>query len=167
MTRNHPPGTEDGSAGRERGVSPVVGTVLLVAITLLLASLAGVYFTTLSEPPETEPEVDFGYTYNNDCLGSDDLVITHRGGEHFDASRTYAVLDGTSKSFDNLGTSGEVTAGDSIVIDGSGGSYPADMMEMTVRIVWVHPENDESFVLEAFELPDPCPSGPRLETGGH
>jgi len=157
MTRNDRHGTEDGSRDRKRGVSPVVGTVLLVAITLLLATVVGAYFTTLADPPTTEPEVDFGYSYNYDCFGSDDLEIVHRGGDDFDPSRTYAVLDETSKSFEELGASGDFTAGDTVVVSEDVDSeYPVDMMEMTLRIVWVNPENDESFVLETFEIPQAC-----------
>jgi flagellin-like protein len=166
MTRNDPPATDHDPTGRKRGVSPVVGVVLLVAITLLLATVVGVYFSTLAQPPTTEPEVDFGFAYNYDCFGPDDFEVVHRGGDDIDPSRTYAVLDGTSTSFAELGASGKFTAGNKVVVSKAVDSeYPVDMMEMTLRIVWVNPESDESFVLETFEIPRAC-VGPALEAGG-
>jgi hypothetical protein len=68
--------------GSERGVSTVVGTVLLVAIVVGLAGVVGTTLTTVGTPAD-RPEVAFGVEFEDDAGpgGHDVLRIVHRGGE--------------------------------------------------------------------------------------
>lgn len=67
----------------DRAVSPVIGVVLMVAVTVVLASVIGVFAVGLGETAQTNvPEVDFDFTYGS---GSS-VTISHEGGQNIDAS---------------------------------------------------------------------------------
>lgn len=143
----------------EDAVSPVVGVVLLLGITVVLGAIAGVYFFALTDTPTQQPSVDFEYNYDRVVLDCDTLVVIHDGGDTLDASRTTLRMGNESNSTANLGVGSEFTAGESISIDGDhpaksgGGYFPCDMGGETLRIVWEHPENGDSFVIGKYEVP--------------
>ncbi|WP_324755788.1 type IV pilin N-terminal domain-containing protein [Haloarcula montana] len=63
--------------GDERGVSPVIGTVLLVALTVLLSALIGTLaFGFASGMAQDSPLVDFRMNQNRTTV-----VLTHAGGD--------------------------------------------------------------------------------------
>jgi flagellin-like protein len=86
----------------ERGVSKVVGVILMVAITVLLAAtvavFAGGFDEQLSKPAPVE---GFDDEYVSSGVGNTDyrpyVNITHVGDEHLDASRVY-ITDGDGNS---------------------------------------------------------------------
>jgi flagellin-like protein len=68
------------STSRDRAVSPVLGAVLLVALTVVLAAVVGGF--ALAETP-TEPPP----TARIDCeadVGTDRVACVHRGGDELD-----------------------------------------------------------------------------------
>lgn len=91
--------------GPERGVSPVVGVVLLVAIMLLLAVVTGGIFLGLGDRlKEPAPlfasdggRVDVGVS--NGAITSQDLVLAHRGGQTLDVSKVEVLLDDGNGSY--------------------------------------------------------------------
>jgi flagellin-like protein len=71
-----------------RGVSPVIGTVLLVAIVVILAALAGVaVFAIGDEPQEQTPGVSFDTEFEvvDDLDPHWRVVVEHGGGESLPA----------------------------------------------------------------------------------
>lgn len=77
----------------ERGITPVVGIVLLVAITVLLAGTAGAFFFGFADrPAEVEqPTVAFEF---EDSVGSGDDTVTvkHTSGEKVLAKNLYVKV---------------------------------------------------------------------------
>mgnify|MGYP003835453979 CR=1 FL=1 len=76
--------------GTDRAVSPVIGVILMVAVTVVLAAVIGTFVLDLgglaaSRPPSAAVTVTADATANT-------LTITHRGGDRLDASRTRVVL---------------------------------------------------------------------------
>jgi|GEM_PF-331307 flagellin-like protein len=71
--------------GEDRAVSPVIGVVLMVAVTALLAATVGSFFLGLGgEQSEAAPQVakSDGELIRNDSIRFDQrVIITHRGGE--------------------------------------------------------------------------------------
>ncbi|WP_435097211.1 type IV pilin [Halarchaeum sp. P4] len=64
----------------ERAVSPVVGTILMVAITVILAAVIGAaVFGIVGDIGQTAPQATFEWDYNNST--SDTLTVMHAGGE--------------------------------------------------------------------------------------
>lgn len=87
MTRSH---REAGQHGNDRAVSPVIGVILMVAVTVVLAAVIGTFVLDLgglaaTRPPSAAVTVTADATTNS-------LTIAHRGGDRLDASRTRVVL---------------------------------------------------------------------------
>lgn len=79
---------------RDRGVSPVVGVILMVAVTVVLAAVLGTFVLDLggvaaSRPPMASIGVDADSV-------ADVLVLHHRGGDRLDSSRTRIVVQNGS-----------------------------------------------------------------------
>ncbi|WP_276258366.1 type IV pilin [Haloglomus litoreum] len=125
----------------ERAVSPVIGTVLLVALTVLLAvavSTTALGVGTLADPT---PSARFSFAYE-EGVG---LVVTHEGGRAIDAEYLAVVgedPDGVA-GFGPWAGTGSVGAGDSTVVTGVDGNE-------IVRVVWS--EDRRSSVLAATTL---------------
>jgi len=112
----------------DRGVSPVIGVILMVAITVILAAVIGTFVLGLgSNVGNNSPSATFDYQYND--WGSTDrgLNITDQGGDAIDQSTiTVTVGDVTlygdseaNASVDNVTASGwesgdQITAGDTL-----------------------------------------------------
>jgi len=85
----------------DRGVTPVVGVIVVVAVTVILASIAGAYFIGLTDdigetPSFTALELDFeeepvpGEEYEDLQW---DIEVTHTGGEDVAAEDIVVHLD--------------------------------------------------------------------------
>lgn len=140
-----------------RGIAPVIGVVLLVAITVLLAATAAVFVTGFGESAEERqvPSAGFGFEYETQvsASGSTAVTITHESGDTLDARKLAVVVEGATSTgpgnpngryaftgFGSYGASSEVTAGDSVTLGPS--TIPAvsgtvDFSTATVRVVWV------------------------------
>ena len=85
----------------DRGVTPVVGTIVVVAVTIILASIAGAYFIGLTDDIGETPsfaalELDFDeepVAGNNYGELRWDLTVTHTGGEDVAADDIVVHLD--------------------------------------------------------------------------
>jgi flagellin-like protein len=80
----------------DRGVTPVVGVVLLVAITVLLAGTAGAFFFGFTQQPAEaeQPRAVIEFEDSVDS-GSDTVTIKHTSGKQILAENLYVNLDGT------------------------------------------------------------------------
>ena len=137
----------------DRGVSPVIGVILMVAITVILAAVIGTFVLGLgSNVGNNAPSATFNYDYSaSNTFGSDGdadawVNITDQGGDSIEAS-TLSVTVGditvdnvTSPSdADNISTDAEgwpdtVTAGDTLRLkEGSTGDFGTNE---DVQIVW-------------------------------
>lgn len=87
--------------GDDRGVSPVIGVILMVAITVILAAVIGTFVLGLGDSlGNSAPQASF------QCDGSD---LIHGGGDSLEEASL-------NKSDGSFGT-GPFTAGDPIVTD--------------------------------------------------
>ena len=145
----------------ERAVSPVIGVILMVAITVILAAVIGTFVLGLGENVQSTPQAKFAYDYQNN-----NVTITHEGGSAvsaaelsvtassaFEFETASGALDGTpnsSKTFEEMGVSGDVSAGKSLKIGKSGvDNFDSD----TVRVVWSDPNTDKSATLARWSGP--------------
>ena len=143
----------------KRAVSPVIGVILMVAITVILAAVIGTFVLGLGESVQSTPQAKFAFDYQND-----DVTITHEGGDAISskelsvaASSAFQYYNGTleganasSYTFNTMGITGEVSAGKSVKIGRSGGNFNAD----TVRVVWSDLDTDKSATLGKWSGPD-------------
>ncbi len=93
-----PPAASDcettGRVTSDRAVSPVVGVVLVVALTVVLASGVAVAFAVGVAPREPAPSARVALSVD---AGTDALVLEHRGGDALDVAslRVVVTVDGT------------------------------------------------------------------------
>jgi len=146
--------------GGERGASPVVGVILMVAITVILASVVGTYALGSGEqvPGET-PQASFSFDYDERT----NLTITHNGGEDLDSGTIEVTVDGaeaypepntTATNITNAsGWDGSISSGDSLELYNSSDEEIAEGGD-TVRIIWLDPSGGASNTLDEAEWPN-------------
>ncbi|MFB6206020.1 MAG: type IV pilin [Haloglomus sp.] len=157
----------------DEAVSPVIGVILMVAITVILAAVIGTFVLGLgNQVQSTTPSANFAVDYNQDGAGaSDALIVTHDGGDRIPAAQLNATVSGATSTggdavlVDNVfGSSGQVSAVTSYNMtaasfgDGAGGTLTSaddlDLSTATVRVVWTSESGDSSATLRKWSGPD-------------
>jgi len=148
----------------DRAVSPVIGVILMVAITVILAAVIGTFVLGLGDQLQaTTPQASFGF----DTAESKTLVtITHESGDTIEGTSlsvktTTAEFNdtdgsgslGTSETWSNLGED-TVSAGTSVTIGYQTGGGGSDFAGQTIRVVYDNPDSDSSSTLGKFEVPE-------------
>jgi flagellin-like protein len=143
-------------------VSPVIGVILMVAITVILAAVIGTFVLGIGQNQSTTPQATFDFEYNTSADTSDStseagLVITHAGGDTFNQenSNDLTVKGGS-------GTSGSLSGADGVTFSGSlpasaGTTHnvagnalsPGD----TISVIWTGPGGDKSQTVAEFDVP--------------
>lgn len=128
------PGSPERIVERTRGVSPVIGGILLIAVAVLLGVVAGTMVFNLTDDPEPAPEVRF--EVESGACGHD---IRHVAGEPIagDRLRIDGVADNEAAADRRL-TAGDVTR--------------VDAVDDELAIVWSPPDEGESYVIERFDV---------------
>lgn len=134
-------------------VSPVIGVILMVAITVILAAVIASFVLGLGDQAQQQtPQASFSFDFSE---GSpNELDITHDGGDTITANELYVRGSslgtgntGTWASLGSLSPSSDVTAGNGITLSGPSTSYE-------VRVVYESQEGDNSATLAQDEGPD-------------
>jgi len=125
-------------------VSPVIGVILMVAITVILAAVIASFVLGLGDSTSTTPTASFDFEAvdTNDDGTIEEVKITYQSGDTLDESNT--EVKGTSTSVWD-GT-GEITAGSSVSVAATGGD--------TVRVVWESDSGDSSSTLGEYTVPN-------------
>ncbi len=110
-----------------KGVSPVVGTILLIAITVVLAGTIG-YFATQQSPGDAAPSVSLSVENNE---------IVHNGGETVDI----IIEDPDATDADNPIGNGTLSVGGSVSFSPSGAT----------EIVVIHEGTDSVLLREELD----------------
>jgi flagellin-like protein len=120
-------------------VSPVIGVVLMVAITVILAAVIGSFVVGLGSEASATPQASFEFDYD----GSGNVAITHDGGDTLQAANIKIVeSDG---SVTDVTSPTEISAGDEF----ANIAYSGD----TIRVVYNNPNNDKSATLASSTTP--------------
>ncbi len=82
----------------DRAMSPVIGVVLMVAITVVLAGAIGAFVFGLTPTDQsTTPVANLAFEVTDD----DNVTISHEGGEPIELADTTLLLDGNvDETFD-------------------------------------------------------------------
>ena len=67
----------------ERAVSPVIGVILMVAITVILAAVIGAFVLGIGGDQQATPSASLSFD-----LDGGDVEVEHRGGDTFNTSDT-------------------------------------------------------------------------------
>jgi flagellin-like protein len=122
-------------------VSPVIGVILMVAITVILAAVIATFVLGLGEQvSDTAPQASFDF--ETDATAGD-ITITHAGGATIDRENLKVLDDGSEITSPGWPT--EIAAGDSVTVNvGSGNTG-------TLRITWENDAGTDSATLREYE----------------
>jgi flagellin-like protein len=132
-------------ADDESAVSPVIGVILMVAITVILAAVIATFVLGLGDQvSDTAPQASFETDYN-----SSTLEITHSGGASIPVERLNVTVNGSEPSSSSWNSGGgyDVTAGNTTIINPSSKNLDAS----SVRVVWTNQEGTDSATLTSWE----------------
>ena len=115
-----------------RAVSPVIGVILMVAITVILAAVIGTFVLGLGDQVESAPQASFNFEET-----SSGLEIRHRGGDNINANNFEVRVNGEAVEsddfdgsfFDPTGSS-QFTAGKTIKISSDGLGSGGDSIDI-------------------------------------
>lgn len=120
--------------------SPVIGIVLMVAVTVVLSAAIGTFALGLeSEADQSAPSAQFEFDHDDP-----ELAVVHDGGEPVEGRSLRVVSGSTTVDWDD----DTVRHGDSLTLDRSDGDFSRGG---TVRVVWV--TEGTSSTLETYEVP--------------
>ena len=141
--------------GDDRAVSPVIGVILMVAITVILAAVIGTFVLGLGDQVQTTaPNAQFTFNYDAGVGTEGELTVTHDGGDGIDANELYIrgdVNNPTDSWADkNVGVS-TVKSGTNIIVGDDGTEdYTWSGDADTVRVVWESSDSDQSSTLRTW-----------------
>jgi len=139
-------------------VSPVIGVILMVAITVILAAVIGAFVLDLGGNQESAPTASWSFSYEDNDNGygdSDDYVeISHDGGDDIDSSSLSYTVGGDDVS----GTTGLDWASSEPSTWNAGTSAQIEGTEVnagdSVEIIWSASSGDSSSVIAEGEVPN-------------
>ncbi|WP_148415252.1 type IV pilin [Haloferax sp. KTX1] len=143
-------------------VSPVIGVILMVAITVILAAVIGTFVLGLGDQVgDTAPQASFGFDYNGTAL-----TVTHESGSSIDATQVnitssvalndstgteLAGSSGTTGTWNSISSDSEITAGSQVTVVEQNAD---DLSTATVRVIWTSESGSNSATLQSWSGPD-------------
>jgi flagellin-like protein len=128
----------------DSAVSPVIGVILMVAITVILAAVIGSFVLNLGGSlQQSAPQANFDFDYNE---SGTNVTITHTSGDTIDPARL--SVNSTSNNYPVTQAS-DIGAGD-VIVDSK--DYAGGEGE-TLRVVWQSQSGDNSATLGESEVP--------------
>lgn len=132
----------------DEAVSPVIGVILMVAITVILAAVIGAFVLDIGGGQEAAPQANFDWSYENSG-GSTQVSVEHAGGGQVDASQLSLGDNFNSCSIttstDTLSAGDNVLDSDSCGVSGSSGD--------SLQIVWTSSDGGQTQVISEGEIP--------------
>jgi len=147
----------------DRGVSPVIGVILMVAITVILAAVIGAFVLGLGDQVSNNaPQASFEFDFDDDR----NATITHGGGDDIDGSTLtvsvgsldmYNSSDGArnTANYTNTGWDPDetISTGDALEISANNASVPKTNGQ-NVRVIWNNPSGGSSNTIGEREWPN-------------
>ncbi|WP_410767542.1 type IV pilin [Haloferax sp. DFSO60] len=126
-----------------RAVSPVIGVILMVAITVILAAVIGTFVLGLGDQVgDTAPQASFSFEYD----GTSNVTITHESGESISSDDLSVVVSSNASAVATFNDGdGTLSAGETIEV-GTGSLDSGD----EVRVVWTSESGANSATLQKY-----------------
>jgi len=144
----------------ERAVSPVIGVILMVAITVILAAVIASFVLGLGDTDDPAPSISFSTDEDTneeefeisitsgDSDADADLLVVQTSYEDNGDTSTNSTSWGDATGDSDLGAGSSVTIGDEQDIDNSSFNENVDMEDVTeVQLIW-----DGDDVLQSYDL---------------
>ena len=129
----------------DRAVSPVIGVILMVAITVILAAVIGTFVLGLGDSlGDNQPTAQLSVSD-----GNNEILIEHNGGDRIDAGDLRVIVDfnGDQKLSQSNEFNSTFSVGDAEAI-----SYESDGESGDVRVRLIHIPSDSILVDRTLEL---------------
>ncbi|MWV65948.1 type IV pilin [Halorubrum sp. JWXQ-INN 858] len=138
----------------DKAVSPVIGVILMVAITVILAAVIGTFVLGLGDSVgDTAPSASYDWDQNS---AGDEVTLTHVSGQNIDADRVTGTVGGTETEFDgdSLGVAwadpdDRISSGDSI--EWSEGDQTIES-NGELRVIWTASGGGSSSTLTSYTV---------------
>lgn len=92
----------------ERAVSPVIGVILMVAITVILAAVIGTFVLGLGDSlGDAAPTASI----DSEVTGDKEITFTHRGGDRVASENIEIVSSNSNVTVSGTGTDSDLTVG--------------------------------------------------------
>jgi flagellin-like protein len=144
----------------DRGVSPVIGVILMVAITVILAAVIGAFVLGLGDQVSNNaPQATINFEFDDDA----NLTVEHNGGQDVELERLSINVGGnelyadgtnntTNTKMSNGGWDDPVNTGDSLDLEVNK-SHVSDTTGEPVRLIWQNPSGGSSNILSESTWP--------------
>ena len=126
--------------GHDRGISPVVGVTLMVAITVVLAAVIGGFLFALADDVLVEPAPNTHLS--TESVDDDELVLSHDGGDRLTTAELRVTINGSTADVDVSADGDAVRSGEHLTVTAADGTFSDG-----ATVVVVH-EPSESIVYE-------------------
>lgn len=145
----------------EDAVSPVIGVILMVAVTVILSAAVGAFVLDIgSAVTEQRPSAVFKFSSNISSGTPDSLNVTHGGGDTVDSGTLRVVVDGTVAWEGGSGQngyavvrsdwSGDIDSGATLILADAQSGSPDMNVGDTVQLVWQ--KNGQSSILSTWTV---------------
>jgi len=159
----------------EQAVSPVIGVILMVAITVILAAVIATFVLGLGEQIDQPPQASFSFDFTETDESDGTLTVTHDGGDSIQASELFVRgrngtnADGGGATYDDewtafvdgsVGATVDETGSVSGEVGGESAVVGGDFVEFDVatdgelRVVYTARRGDTSATLGTWTGPD-------------
>jgi flagellin-like protein len=142
----------------DRAVSPVIGVILMVAITVILAAVIGTFVLGLGDQvSESAPQAQFAFQFSDPDV--EEVAITHDGGDAISPDELSINVGGTevwnsdgpqSSYTVNATWSSEVSAGDTLELSSSTDGDVSD--GDAIRVIWTSSNSDKTATIGQAEF---------------
>jgi len=149
------------STDEEQAVSPVIGVILMVAITVILAAVIASFVLGLGDSQDVAPTATFDFNYDSD---GPNVTVTHTGGDNIRSDEVYIRGQNfessnanehdvggddqwTGSNSTDIDGKSAITSGDTATVGVSGGDY-------VIRVVWEASSGSSSSELATDRGPD-------------
>ena len=135
----------------DRGVSPVIGVILMVAITVILAAVIGTFVLGLGDSLQQAPQSQL----NVDAGNSSSFNISHAGGDSIPVSDLRVSVEGQSDDFskaDNFASGSEFSVGSTATFknDSLSANFSGDD---EIRVQVIHGPSESILMDKTVEIP--------------
>jgi flagellin-like protein len=131
----------------DRAVSPVIGVILMVAITVILAAVIGTFVLGLGQNVQSTPQASFNFDFNQTNTSVD---VTHNGGDRLEVGENtnrVQIVSTDDKTTTWISSSGQsIAAGDTQL-------HKYSSNGTTVRVAWTGVNNESSATLGSQQAP--------------
>ena len=136
-------------------VSPVIGVILMVAITVILAAVIGTFVLGLgNQVQSTAPQASFSF----DQISDSKVTVSHDGGDTISHNNIKVTVNGNpaladgNKFWNNDG--GTVNAGDSKTVTAykKDSNEPSLNADDVIRVIWTSDSGENSQVLSEYTV---------------